>query len=35
MIEPRPQSMPGGTPSDAKPNQAPAYEVHFPELFVY
>lgn len=35
MIEPRNQSIPGGTPSDAKPSQIPAYEIHFPELFVY
>lgn len=21
--------------TDAKPNQTPAYEIHFPELFVY
>ncbi|XP_001599882.1 protein EFR3 homolog cmp44E isoform X1 [Nasonia vitripennis] len=35
MIEPRSQSIPGGTPSDAKPSQTPAYEIHFPELFVY
>ncbi|XP_014206305.1 protein EFR3 homolog cmp44E [Copidosoma floridanum] len=35
MIEPRCPSVPVGTPSDAKPSQTPAYEVHFPELFVY
>ena len=35
LIEPRSQSVSGGTPSDTKPSQTPAYEIHFPELFVY
>ncbi|XP_011505309.1 PREDICTED: protein EFR3 homolog cmp44E [Ceratosolen solmsi marchali] len=34
-IEPRSQSIQGSTPSDIKPSQTPAYEIHFPELFVY
>ncbi|XP_033215913.1 protein EFR3 homolog cmp44E isoform X2 [Belonocnema kinseyi] len=34
-LEPRNNSLPGSTPSDSKPSQTPAYEIHFPELFVY
>lgn len=33
-VDPRNSSQPG-PPTDTKPNQAPAYEIHFPELFVY
>lgn len=35
-VDPRNTTQPGGAPTDTKPNQAPpAYEIHFPELFVY
>ncbi|CAL7944350.1 unnamed protein product [Xylocopa violacea] len=34
-VDPRNTIQPGGPPTDTKPNQAPAYEIHFPELFVY
>ncbi|KAF3430322.1 hypothetical protein E2986_09697 [Frieseomelitta varia] len=34
-VDPRNTSQPGGPPTDTKPSQAPAYEIHFPELFVY
>ncbi|XP_046474294.1 protein EFR3 homolog cmp44E isoform X1 [Neodiprion pinetum] len=34
-VEPRNPIQPGIPPADAKPSQTPAYEVHFPELFVY
>ncbi|XP_061931872.1 protein EFR3 homolog cmp44E isoform X2 [Apis cerana] len=33
-VDPRNSSQPG-PPTDTKPSQAPAYEIHFPELFVY
>ncbi|XP_051168467.1 protein EFR3 homolog cmp44E isoform X2 [Leptopilina boulardi] len=34
-IEPKNNATQGTTPSDSKPSQPPAYEMHFPELFVY
>ncbi|XP_017793217.1 PREDICTED: protein EFR3 homolog cmp44E isoform X2 [Habropoda laboriosa] len=34
-VDPRNTTQPGGPPTDTKPNQAPAYEILFPELFVY
>ncbi|KAK1116966.1 hypothetical protein K0M31_017118 [Melipona bicolor] len=34
-VDPRNTSQPGGPSADTKPSQAPAYEIHFPELFVY
>ncbi|XP_066591090.1 protein EFR3 homolog cmp44E isoform X2 [Prorops nasuta] len=34
-VDPRNSIQPGGPPTDAKPTQTPAYEIHFPELFVY
>ncbi|XP_060814502.1 protein EFR3 homolog cmp44E isoform X1 [Bombus pascuorum] len=34
-VDPRNATQPGGPPTDTKPSQAPAYEIHFPELFVY
>ncbi|XP_015586861.1 protein EFR3 homolog cmp44E isoform X2 [Cephus cinctus] len=34
-VEPRNPIQPGVPPADAKPSQTPAYEIHFPELFVY
>lgn len=33
-VDPR-NIIPGGPQADAKPSQTPAYEIHFPELFVY
>ncbi|XP_035729453.1 protein EFR3 homolog cmp44E-like [Vespa mandarinia] len=33
-VDPR-NIIPGGPQTDAKPSQTPAYEIHFPELFVY
>ncbi|XP_026673415.1 protein EFR3 homolog cmp44E isoform X2 [Ceratina calcarata] len=34
-VDPRNAAQPGVPPMDAKPTQTPAYEIHFPELFVY
>ncbi|XP_012151872.1 protein EFR3 homolog stmA isoform X2 [Megachile rotundata] len=34
-VDPRNATQGSGPPTDTKPSQAPAYEIHFPELFVY
>lgn len=35
-VDPRNTVPPSGSQTDAnKPSQTPAYEIHFPELFVY
>ncbi|CAK9832725.1 Protein EFR3 homolog cmp44E [Anthophora retusa] len=34
-VDPRNTTQTGGPPTDTKPSQAPAYEILFPELFVY